>query len=93
MRDTEKQILEKLDGIVSAVISLKPREQLQLKHTLWNCTQVAEHIGVTYKYANEYIVSHHSFPVAVRLPTKNGKQGHPRWYAQEVIDWVAKNRE
>lgn len=29
----------------------------------------------------------------LKLRFNNAKKGHPRWYAREVIDWVAMYRE
>ncbi len=91
--ETEKQILTKLDDLIAAVLAKNSIHSLSIDHTLWNNAEVAAYIGVTYKYANEYIVTHHTFPNPVRLPNKNGKTGNPRWYVGEVIDWVAKYRE
>ncbi len=88
----EEKIIGKIDELISVVHDTKAKTQLNLDVTLWNTSDVAQYIGVSYKYASEYMVTHHEFPLPVRLPTRNGKIGHPRWYAGEVIKWVRLNR-
>lgn len=90
---SERLIISKLDEVIAALHNKNATSTLGIDCILWNNTEVAKYIGVTYKYANEYIVTHHSFPDAIRLPTKNNSVGHPRWYAKEVIEWVSRNRE
>ena len=91
--DSNEIIATKLDQLIGAVLDSKVAAKISLDVTLWNTTDVAKYVGVTYKYASEYIVTHHTFPEALRLPTKKSAKGHPRWYAGEVIEWVAKHRE
>ena len=88
-----RQIISKLDEVIAVLHNTNAVPPLDIEFTLWDNTEVARYIGVSYKYANEYIVTHHTFPDAIRLPTKNGRSGHPRWYAKEIIQWVSKNRE
>jgi hypothetical protein len=33
-----------------------------------------------------------NFPKSYRLPSKTGR-GHPRWKAEEIVDWVELYRE
>lgn len=93
MVNDENLIISKLDELIAVLYKKNSTPSLGMEFTLWNNTDVASYIGVTYKYANEYIVTHHTFPNAIRLPTKSNSLGHPRWYAKEVIEWVSKNRE
>lgn len=86
-------VLAKLDELAKVMLAQHSSAALSIKQILWTNSEVADYIGVTYKYANEYIVTHHTFPHPIRLPNKHGKTGNPRWYAGEVIDWVAKYRE
>lgn len=88
-----EMIVSRLDQLIAAVINTKTAPQIKIELTLWNTSDVADYLGVTYKYASEYIVTHHTFPSAMRIPTKNGKKGHPRWYAGEVIQWVSSFQE
>lgn len=87
------RITDKLDQLIAAVLDTKLTPKLRTDSVLWNTAEIANYLGVTYKYTSEYIITHHTFPCAMRVPTKNGKKGHPRWYAGEVIAWVAKHRE
>ena len=86
-------VISKLDELIAVVIDSKYKSKVGLDNTLWNTKDIADYIGMSYKYVHEQIVSIHTFPEAIRLPTKKTKNGHPRWYAAEVISWVAKYRE
>lgn len=83
----------KLDELIAAVLNTKFTPKVGLDMTLWNTTDVANYLKVSYRYASEYIVTHHTFPNALRLPTQNKTKGHPRWYAAEVITWAAGYQE
>ena len=87
------EILNKLDQLIAAVLNTKKATVIDSKLALWNTSDVADYLKVSYKYASEYIVTHHTFPSAIRVPTKNGRNGHPRWYAMEVTSWASKYRE
>lgn len=91
--DNLEIIISRLDQLIAAVINTKTAPQIKIELTLWNTSDIANYLDVTYKYASEYIVTHHTFPGAMRIPTKNGKKGHPRWYAGEVIQWVSTFQE
>ena len=86
-------IINRLDTLIAATLDKKITPKISSDITLWNTANIAEYLGVTHKYTSEYIVTHHTFPNAIRIPTKNGKKGHPRWYAGEVIEWVKKYKE
>ena len=86
-------ISAKLDELIAAVLNTKITSKVGLDLTLWNTTDVANYLKVSYRYASEYIVTHHTFPNALRLPTQNHTKGHPRWYAAEVIAWAARYQE
>lgn len=86
-------ISAKLDELIAAVLNSKITAKVGLEATLWNTTDVASYLKVSYRYASEYIVTHHTFPNALRLPTQNQTKGHPRWYAAEVIAWAARYQE
>jgi len=90
--ESVEPIVRKLDELIEAITTKNTITSLNIEHVLWTNAEIAEYISVTYKYANEYIVTHHEFPDPVRLPNKIGKTGNPRWYAKEVIDWVSTYR-
>ena len=93
-QDTSIDLISvKLDELIAAVLNSKITAKVGLEATLWNTTDVANYLKVSYRYASEYIVTHHTFPNALRFPTQNRTKGHPRWYAAEVIAWAAKYQE
>ncbi|MCO7225062.1 hypothetical protein [Pleionea sp. CnH1-48] len=86
-------VVNKLEQLISITLDCKVVPKVNLDMALWNTQDVANYIGVTYKYTSEYIVTHHTFPNALRMPSKNQTKGRPRWYAGEVIKWVASHQE
>ena len=93
MENQESKIVERLDQLIAVILDSKLRPRIQPDVILWDTKDISEYIGISYKYTCEYIVSHHKFPCAIRLPTKDGRRGHPRWYARDVIEWVNKYRD
>jgi hypothetical protein len=95
LEDEEQQdpIIQKLDELIHAVLDERLTPKLSLDVTLWSTQDVADYLGHSYRYTSEYMVTHHTFPPAMRLPTKKNTKGHPRWYAGQVIAWVADNQE
>ncbi len=91
--EPDSTIVTKIEELTSAVLDTKVSARMSLELTLWATKDVAKYVGVSYKYASEHLVTHHTFPNALRLPTKRSPKGHPRWYAGEVIKWVAANQE
>lgn len=91
--DQSAVIVAAIEQLTSAVLDSRAAPKISLDITLWNTTQIGEYIGVSYRYASEHIVTHHTFPGAIRLPTKTAKNGHPRWHAGEVIAWVSNHKE
>lgn len=90
---SEQQIIEKLDELIAAVLNTKLKPSIDIDIQLWSTADIAEYLNISYKYTSEYIVTHHSFPQAIRLPTKSGERnGHPRWYASDVIEWVRNHK-
>lgn len=91
--DAPDLLSSKLDQLIAAVLDSKISPKISLEITLWETKDVACYLKASYRYTSEFIVTHHTFPNAVRLPTKNKTKGHPRWYASEVIEWVAKHQD
>ncbi len=60
---------------------------------LWCANDIAEYLKFSYKYTTEFIISHPSFPNAIRVSTtKSDKKCRPRWYVKDVKVWVAKHK-
>ena len=80
--------------MIAGVLYLKQAQHsVDWEIALWNTQEVADYFKASYRYTSEYIVTNHTFPGAIRLPNKEGKKGHPRWYAREVVEWAAKYQE
>lgn len=86
-------ITAKFDQLISVILDTKIAPKIHLDVTLWSTKDVADYLGMSYRYTSEYIVTHHTFPNALRLPTKKQTKGHPRWYAGQVIKWAADYQE
>jgi hypothetical protein len=86
-------VLDKFDELINAVLDTKLSPKLNLEVMLWSTQDVADYLSLSYRYTSEYIVTHHTFPHAMRLPTKKNTKGHPRWYAAQVIEWAATHQE
>lgn len=91
--NTNDTIITAIEQLTSAVLNTKAAPKIGLDITLWNTSDVADYIGIAYKYASEHIVTLHTFPNALRLPTRKETKGHPRWYAGDVIAWVSNHKE
>lgn len=87
------EILNKnIEDLITKLESPNVNSSKIYDHTLWDTAKVAEYIGVSHKYAGEYMVTHHLFPKQIRVENNKGSKGFPRWYAHEVIAWVAQCR-
>ena len=93
MESKENIVADKLDQLIAVILSSNIKSSVEPENLLWDIKEISEYIRVSYKYTSEYIVSHHRFPRPIRLPTKDGRKGHPRWYAKEVMEWVQEHRE
>jgi predicted DNA-binding transcriptional regulator AlpA len=60
---------------------------------LWKSTECADYLRVSHRQFVDRIMCLPSFPKPIRLPTKTGGKGHPRWYKQEVKKWVKEQKE
>lgn len=76
--DYREAIIAKLDELISVIIDEKISPKIPINKALWNTKQVADYLGLTYKYTGEHIVTHYTFPNALRMPTKNESRGYPR---------------
>lgn len=86
-------LIDKFDELIAATLQTHAKPKIPFDRALWGIDDIAEYLRLSYKYVQEYIISHHTFPDAIRLKFNNAKKGHPRWYAREVVEWAAKYRE
>jgi hypothetical protein len=59
---------------------------------LWDAKLVGDYLGVIAEYVLGRYAPRGDFPKSYRLPAKSGR-GHPRWKAEEIIDWIERYRE
>ena len=62
------------------------------KNELWAASDIARYMRLSTSSIQSRVICRKDFPRAVRIPTDNGMGGR-RWYAKEVKEWVARNRE
>ena len=79
----EKLLLEILNEL---------RAQSAEKAELWNASDVARYMRLSTSSVQSRVIARKDFPRAVRIPTDGGSGGR-RWYAREVKQWIARNRE
>lgn len=80
--------IAKLAEMIAEKLSRRP----PLESTLWSSDDCADYLRVSVRHFMDRIASQHTFPDPVRVITAEGKRGHPRWYAGEVIKWIEKHR-
>lgn len=60
---------------------------------LWTAQEVGEQINRSDREVREHFRYLEDFPVAVVLPSRKGREGHPQWVPEEVRDWVLNQRD
>lgn len=61
--------------------------------TLWTTENVAVYLNCSARQVADRFSKLQSFPRAIRLPTKDGHTGQPRYKASEVIAWTEKHQD
>lgn len=62
------------------------------QYEIWDAGDIAKFLRLSRSSVQSRIICRKDFPRAIRIPTNNGSGGR-RWYASEVKEWIAKNRE
>ncbi|MCO5099213.1 MAG: hypothetical protein M9884_17355 [Rhodocyclaceae bacterium] len=60
---------------------------------LLTSAEAAELLRCSPKYFADNYRTAPGFPRPVHLPGKRATRGHPRWYREEVLEWVAAQRQ
>jgi hypothetical protein len=60
---------------------------------LWTPHDGAMFFQVSVKHFSDRIASLPGFPDPIRVPSRRGGVGHPRWVPEEVIEWAKGLRE
>jgi len=69
------------------------KSDIPLSVALWNAETIAAFLQVSPRQVLERYAPMPGFPQAIRLPSVSAKKGHPRWKAEEIIDWVNRHQE
>lgn len=89
MQPQELEVIEKHTQALIAhakAIASSNRPNTPLDKTPWDSEECASYLRVELQtFRNQYAPSP-SFPRPIKANTATGR-GHPRWNAQEVIDW------
>ncbi|WP_374424587.1 hypothetical protein [Chromobacterium sp.] len=83
----ENEVLQRLEQRIDAlVISLEKGNA----PAIWSADDIAEWLDLSVFTIKQSVVARPGFPNAI-LAT-GAKSGQKRWFADEVIEWVRKNR-
>ena len=74
-----------VQALVEALRDAVPR--VPLNQALWSADDVADYLRVSRRTVTERYACRPDFPEPIRLPS-DGKRGHLRWRARDVIKWV-----
>ncbi|WP_343560466.1 helix-turn-helix transcriptional regulator [Kiloniella sp. b19] len=80
---TEKQILSE---ILSTI-----KQNQSLSSELWAIEDIALFLKISPDSVSKRITKVKTFPKPIKVPTTEGTM-NPRWYAQEVREWVKRHK-
>ncbi len=74
---------------IAASIANRLKPEVPIAVALWDLDAICAYLHRSQNYARTHIVSHPTFPRAIRLPIK-GKDalGQPLWRARDVVAWT-----
>lgn len=75
---------------LAATIANQMRLAPQNDEPLWDAQDCANYLKVSRRHFVDRVANVPGFPTRVQLPTAEGRRGHPRWFAKEVIKWLKK---
>lgn len=88
--NTNNQISDDQLNQLAASIATQLRLAPQADEPLWDAADCAGYLKVSRKHFVDRIANIPGFPKRVQLPTAEGRRGHPRWFAKEVVAWLKK---
>lgn len=80
------------DKLASAIAD-KLAAAVPAEKALWDGKQCAAYLGVSEKHFMDRVSKSYKFPAPLKLPSDTGRRAHSRWYAAEIMDWVANHRQ
>lgn len=78
---------------LAAAIAEKIGQPLPLDVDLWGADEIARYLKMSKSQVTQRYIPRPDFPRAIRLPTADGHRSHPRWKAQEVIEWASRHQD
>ena len=85
------QNLEQIGSKLDAILALLDRPAVPIADQLWDTADVARYFKRNPQVVRESMTCLHSFPKAIRLPSKG--KAHPLYKAGEVIAWAMLHKE
>jgi hypothetical protein len=79
----EKELLQRFEALV---VKLEKGNA----PTVWSADDIAEWLGLSAYTIKQAVVVRPGFPAVIQVT--GAKEGQRRWFADEVIEWVRKNR-
>ncbi len=79
---------DKLADMLAERVSKTPRNA----KAIWGPNEAANYLKLARRQFVDRVSKHHSFPASINLPTICGRRCYPRWYADDVIKWAAKQQ-
>ncbi len=73
-----------VEAKLDEIAELLRRQDVPFDARLWTASDIGVYCDVSHRTVAERWAPRPDFPRAVRVAG-----GHPRWYASEVIEWVA----
>jgi prophage regulatory protein len=64
------------------------KPQFPITIELWSVKEIAAWLKVTENHVRGRVITSPGFPSPIRLPSKGGNLGQPRWKAAKVIKWA-----
>lgn len=80
---------QKLDRLVDALNA----QRVPFDMRLWGFEDIAAYLNCSVSQVRQRFAPLPSFPKAIQLPTATGGKAHPRYKADEVIEWVERYRD
>jgi len=82
-----------MDELIEQLVHAIEARSMPLDMQIWDADGVAGYLKVSRRTVLELFAPRPDFPAAIRLPTRGGGPGMPRWNAGQVMEWAESRRE
>lgn len=79
--------------LLALAIAKKLRTMPPPDKVLWDAKECAEYLRMSEKHFVDRVSKTMKFPKPIKLPSETGRRSHPRWYAQEIMEWVKVHKQ